>query len=88
MLRDGALALAPPLRLTRREEVLLPLLATAATVQEIANQQYVSVNTLRKQVVALRQKFDATSRDELIRRAHEAGLLNRTAKSELGRGNL
>lgn len=88
MLRDGALALAPPLRLTRREEVLLPLLATAATVQEIANQQYVSVNTLRKQVVALRQKFDATSRDELIRRAHEAGLLNRTAKAGLGTGNL
>lgn len=79
-LRDGALAITPPLRLTRREEVLLPLLATAATVQEIADQQYVSVNTIRKQVVSLRLKFGATSRDDLIRRAHEAGLLNRTAK--------
>lgn len=87
-LRDGALPMVPPLRLTRREEVLLPLLATAATVQEIADQQYVSVNTLRKQVVTLRQKFDATSRDDLVRRAHEAGLLNRTAKSGLGTGNL
>jgi len=87
-LRDGALPLVPPLRLTRREEVLLPLLATAATVQEIADQQYVSVNTIRKQVVTLRQKFDAASRDDLVRRAHEAGLLNRTAKVGLGTGNL
>lgn len=79
-LRDGALTIAPPLRLTPREEVLLPLLATAATVQEIADQQYVSVNTIRKQVVSLRLKFGAASRDDLIRRAHEAGLLNRTAK--------
>jgi DNA-binding CsgD family transcriptional regulator len=45
------------------------------------------VNTLRKQVVTLRQKFNATSRDDLIRRAHEAGLLNRTAKSGPGRGD-
>lgn len=86
-LRQGAMAVVPPLRLTRREEVLLPLLATAATVQEIADQQYVSVNTIRKQVVTLRQKFDASTRDDLVRRAHEAGLLNRTAKAGLGTGN-
>jgi DNA-binding NarL/FixJ family response regulator len=79
-LREGPLGVSTPLRLTRREEELLPMLATAATVPEIAGQQYVSVNTLRKQVVTLRQKFGATSRDDLIRRAHEAGLLNRTAK--------
>ncbi|HEY3339422.1 MAG TPA: LuxR C-terminal-related transcriptional regulator [Propionicimonas sp.] len=79
-LRDGTLEVLTPLRLTRREEELLPLLATAASVPEIASQQYVSANTLRKQVVTLRQKFGATSRDDLIRRAHEAGLLNRTAK--------
>jgi DNA-binding CsgD family transcriptional regulator len=87
-LRDGPLPVAPPLRLTRREEVLLPLLATSATVQEIADQQFVSVNTVRKQVVALRQKFAATTRDDLIRRAHETGLLNRTAKARFGTGNL
>ncbi|MCC6497276.1 MAG: response regulator transcription factor [Propionibacteriaceae bacterium] len=68
-------------RLTRREEVLLPLLATAATVQEIANQQYVSVNTVRKQVVALREKLGAASRADLIRRANELGLLKHPAKS-------
>ncbi len=80
-LRDGTLDVPSALKLTRREEVLLPLLATAASVPEIANQQFVSVNTLRKQVVTLRQKFGAASRDDLVRKAHEAGLLNRTAKS-------
>ncbi len=63
-------------RLTRREEVLLPLLATTATVQEIADQQFVSVNTVRKQVVSMREKLGVGSRGELIRRAHELGLLS------------
>ena len=87
-LRDGTSEVLPPLRLTRREEELLPILATAASVPEIASQQYVSANTVRKQVVTLRQKFGATSRDDLIRKAHEAGLLNRTPKpgSGLARG--
>ena len=80
-LRDATLDVPTALRLTRREEVLMPLLATAASVPEIASQQFVSVNTVRKQVVTLRQKFGAASRDDLIRKAHEAGLLNRTAKS-------
>jgi DNA-binding NarL/FixJ family response regulator len=69
------------IKLTRREEVLLPLLATAATVQQIADQQFVSVNTLRKQVVSMREKLGAASRGELIRRAHELGLLETPARS-------
>lgn len=80
-LKNATLDAPTALKLTRREEILLPLLATAASVPEIANQQFVSVNTLRKQVVTLRQKFGAASRDDLVRKAHEAGLLNRTAKS-------
>lgn len=80
-LADTTLVLSSPLHLTRREEVLLPLLATAATIPEIASQQFVSVNTLRKQVVTLRQKFGANTRDDLVRKAHEAGLLNRTRKA-------
>jgi DNA-binding NarL/FixJ family response regulator len=67
-------------KLTRREEVLLPLLATSATVQEIANQQFVSVNTVRKQVVSMREKLGVGSRGELIRRAHELGLLSVPAR--------
>jgi len=68
-------------KLTRREEVLLPLLATSSTVQEIADQQFVSVNTVRKQVVSMREKLGVGSRGELIRRAHELGLLSVSARS-------
>ena len=79
-LRDSSNAPHPIIRLTRREVVLLPLLATPAKVQEIANQQFVSVHTVRKQVVALREKLGADSRSDLIRRAHQLGLLaNRRA---------
>ena len=78
-LRDTSAA-STLVRLTRREEVLLPLLATSATVKEIADQQYVSVNTVRKQVVALREKLGAATRPDLIRRAHQLGLLTRPAE--------
>lgn len=75
-LQDCGVTVPVVLKLTRREEVLLPLLATSATVQEIADQQFVSVNTVRKQVVALREKLGAPTRGELIRRASELGLLD------------
>ena len=74
-LQEGAGATPAAVKLTRREEVLLPLLATVATVQEIADQQFVSVNTVRKQVVSLREKLGVSSRGDLIRRAQEVGLL-------------
>ena len=64
-----------PLHLTEREAVLLPMLATDMPVPEIARQLQVSVNTVRKQVVTLREKFGATSRPELIRRARAYGAL-------------
>ena len=75
-LQDCGVTAQVVVRLTRREEVLLPLLATTATVQEIADQQFVSVNTVRKQVVSMREKLGVGSRGELIRRAHELGLLS------------
>lgn len=64
------------MRLTPREKVLLPLLATSASLREIAAQLYVSVNTVRKQVVTLREKFNARTREELVSRAIEKGLLS------------
>lgn len=78
-LQDGVCVPRTLVRLTPREAVLLPLLATPATVQEIADQQFVSVNTVRKQVVSLREKLAAASRTELIQRAHELGLIDRPA---------
>ncbi|MCW5950779.1 MAG: response regulator transcription factor [Propionibacteriaceae bacterium] len=66
---------APSIELTRRERILLPMLASAESVPEIAKELHVSVNTVRKQVVTLRGKLGARSRSELIRRARELGLL-------------
>jgi DNA-binding CsgD family transcriptional regulator len=67
---------APRVRLTPREEVLLPLLATLGTADEIARRLQVSVNTVRKQVATLREKFAAPDRANLIAKAYELGLLD------------
>lgn len=64
-----------PIRLTKREQILLPLLATVDSVPDIATQLHLSANTVRKQVVTLRAKFDAHTRAELVRRAREGGFL-------------
>ena len=64
-----------PLHLTDREAILLPLLATDDSVPEIARRLMVSVNTVRKQVVTLREKFGADTRAELVRRARTYGAL-------------
>ena len=80
-LRRRSAGLAPDVRrpakvaLSRREQVLLPLLATRQTVPEIAAALQVSPNTVRNQVATLRGKFGAASRRELVHLAQEAGLL-------------
>jgi DNA-binding CsgD family transcriptional regulator len=62
--------------LTDREVILLPLLATNESVPEIARNLHVSVNTVRKQVATLREKFGADTRAELIRRATSYGIIH------------
>lgn len=62
--------------LSPREQALLPLLVSPLTLQQIADQSYVSINTVRKQVVTLRKKLGAASRAELSERARELGLLH------------
>ena len=62
--------------LTDREMVLLPLLATDGSVPEIARNLQVSVNTVRKQVATLREKFGADTRAELIRKAISFGAIH------------
>jgi len=61
--------------LTERESILLPLLATDLTVPQIAARLNVSANTIRKQVSTLREKFEASSRAELIRKASTHGAI-------------
>ncbi len=74
-LNDGGDRGVRPLHLTERELVLMPLLATDEAVPEIARRLQVSVNTVRKQVVTLREKFGAESRAELIRKARAYGAI-------------
>ncbi|HEY3411032.1 MAG TPA: helix-turn-helix transcriptional regulator, partial [Propionicimonas sp.] len=54
-----------PVQLTEREILLLPLLAGKESVPEIARKLQVSVNTVRKQVATVREKFHAETRSEL-----------------------
>lgn len=61
--------------LTRREQVLLPLLTTNATAPEIAAELVVSVNTVRKQIAMLREKLGVRNRRELVDRCRELGFL-------------
>jgi len=68
-------ALGQQVRLTPRERTLLPLLATSDTLGEIADQLFVSINTVRKQVAKLREKLGAKDRRELLTRARELRLL-------------
>ncbi|PFG17457.1 regulatory LuxR family protein [Propionicimonas paludicola] len=74
-LQPAYLGIGQPIRLTPRERTLLPLLATPDTLGEIADQLYVSINTVRKQVATLREKLGAKDRRELIARAAELRLL-------------
>ena len=64
-----------PVQLTEREILLLPLLAGKESVPEIARKLQVSVNTVRKQVATVREKFHAETRSELIRKATAYGAL-------------
>lgn len=63
------------IQLTEREAVLLPLLATNDSVPDIAKRLHVSVHTLRTQVATLREKFQASTRAELVRKAGSYGAL-------------
>ena len=65
-----------PVQLTEREILLLPLLAGKESVPEIARQLQVSVNTVRKQVATVREKFHAETRAELIRKATAYGVFH------------
>ena len=65
------------MKLTERESVLLPLLAGDDSIPSLAAKLHVSVNTLRKQVAVLRDKFQASSRAELVRKAASFGALRK-----------
>jgi LuxR family maltose regulon positive regulatory protein len=61
--------------LTDRELAVLRLLPTTLTQQEIAQELYVSVNTVRTHIQGIYRKLGVASRQEAVTRARELGLL-------------
>jgi len=60
--------------LTPAELRLLPLLATHLSFREIAQQLYVSRNTIKTQAISVYRKLGVSSRSEAIAEAHRLGL--------------
>jgi LuxR family maltose regulon positive regulatory protein len=61
--------------LTDRELAVLRLLPTTLLQQEIAQELYVSVNTVRTHIQGIYRKLGVASRQEAVTRARELGLL-------------
>lgn len=62
--------------LTSRERAVLLLLPTMMSNAEIADELFVSVNTVKAHLKSLYRKFGATSRRQAVVRARELGLLS------------
>lgn len=61
--------------LTDRETAVLRYLPTLLTNTELAEQMYISVNTVKAHLKSLYRKLDVTSRRQAVHRARELGLL-------------
>jgi LuxR family maltose regulon positive regulatory protein len=64
-----------PVPLTDRERSVLTYLASSMTAAEIADELYVSVNTVKTHLGAIYRKLSAGGRREAVRRARELELL-------------
>lgn len=62
--------------LSRRERDLAHALTNNRTRQQIADDLYLSINTVKKQITSLYRKLDANKREQALHRIHELGLLN------------
>jgi LuxR family maltose regulon positive regulatory protein len=90
LLEQTEQALASPTRrrveaeapLTERELIVLRLLPTRLSTQEIARELLVSVTTVRSQVQAIYRKLQATTRAEAVAHARELGLLQGSMASD------
>ena len=75
-LRIGATRILPDSDIPSEAEVrVLRLLATSLSQREVADELYISINTVKTHTKALYQKLGTSSRQETVRRARELGLL-------------
>ena len=65
--------------LTEREMAVLRLLTGLASAREIADQLYVSHNTVKTQIKSIYRKLGVATRAEAVARARELGLLSRSS---------
>lgn len=68
-------AQGPPLRLTQRERSVLAYLTTSLTAGEIADELYLSVNTVKTHLAAIYRKLGVAGRRPAVHRARELELL-------------
>jgi LuxR family maltose regulon positive regulatory protein len=61
--------------LTRRERSVLAALADTASRQEIADELYVSLSTVKSQLGSLYRKLGTTTREDTLLAAHQLGVL-------------
>jgi LuxR family maltose regulon positive regulatory protein len=73
--RVGPATLGPLEPLSERELQVLRLLPSTLSSSEMAEQLYLSPNTVRTHIRNIYRKLDAHARAEAIQRAHELGLL-------------
>jgi LuxR family maltose regulon positive regulatory protein len=66
----------PPASLTTAELRILGFLPTHLSFREIAEQTYVSANTVKTQANAVYRKLDVSCRSEAVARAHDLGLID------------
>ena len=70
----GSIALGAS-TLTAAELRLLPMLSTHLSFREIAEQMFLSPNTIKSQAISCYRKLGASSRSEAVARCRELGLL-------------
>jgi LuxR family maltose regulon positive regulatory protein len=61
--------------LTAAELRLLPLLSTHLSVSEIAAELFLSSHTIKSQMKAIYRKLDSSTRNQVVTRARDLGLL-------------
>jgi LuxR family maltose regulon positive regulatory protein len=67
--------------LTKRELTVLHLIAKGCTNIQIATNLHISKYTVAQHVAKMLQRTGAANRTDLVGKAHDAGILTRTAAS-------
>ncbi|MFS0853396.1 LuxR C-terminal-related transcriptional regulator [Microbacterium sp. 179-I 3D4 NHS] len=73
--RDTLRADPDRIRITPQQQLVLDGLAQDLSIREIAAAQHLSINTVKSHARALYRRLEVTTRDEVVARAYELGLL-------------